>query len=217
MTDLWYAAYGSNLSRERFTTYLSGGRPVGAAREYPGARDRRPPSDDRALLLPGRIFFAGLSLTWGGGMAFYDPDAAGTVYARAYRITAAQFSDVAAQEMRRPPGADLDLEPVLLRHRHTYGPGRYETLHLVGELEERPVLTFTAPTDHGLVPNPPAAGYLATIARGLREGHGLDDGAVADYLAAASATAGRQLSRPSTVHAPSAAPWSGLAPSAAST
>lgn len=187
MTDLWYAAYGSNLAGDRFTTYLSGGRPVGAARDYPGARDRRPPSDDRPLLLPGRIFFAGRSLTWGGGMAFYDPDAAGTVYARAYRITAEQFSDLAAQEMRRAPGTDLDLEPVLTARRHTYGPGRYETLHLVGELAERPVLTFTSPSDHGLAPNPPASAYLATIARGLRECHGLSDEAVAAYLHAAGA------------------------------
>ena len=39
MPDLWYAAYGSNLARDRFETYLSGGRPDGAARHYPGARD----------------------------------------------------------------------------------------------------------------------------------------------------------------------------------
>lgn len=191
MSDLWYAAYGSNLDRDRFTTYLSGGRPIGAARHYPGARDPRPPSDDRALRLPGRIFFAGRSLTWGGGMAFYDPDAEGTVYARAYRITAGQFSDLAAQEMRREPGSDLDLGPVLAARRHSYGPGRYETLHLVGELEQRPVLTFTAPVDHGLVSNPPAPDYLATITRGLRECHALSDEAVADYLDAACDGGGR--------------------------
>lgn len=190
MADLWYAAYGSNLARGRFTTYLSGGRPIGAARHYPGARDPRPPTDDRPLLLPGRIFFAGTSLTWGGGMAFYDPDAEGTVYARAYRITDGQFSDLAAQEMRREPGSDLDLGPVLAGRRHSYGPGRYETLHLVGELEQRPVLTFTAPVDHGLRPNPPAADYLATIARGLQESHALSDETVADYLDAAQAGRG---------------------------
>lgn len=190
MADLWYAAYGSNLARDRFTTYLSGGRPVGAARHYPGARDPRPPSDDRPLLLPGRIYFAGRSLTWGGGMAFYDPDAPGTVYARAYRLSAEQFSDLAAQEMRRDPGTDLDLAPVLAGRRHSYGPGRYETLHLVGELEQHPVLTFTAPVDHGLAPNPPGPGYLATIARGLRECHRLSDDTVVAYLDAARAVSG---------------------------
>ncbi len=185
MPDLWYAAYGSNLARDRFETYLSGGRPDGAARHYPGARDPSPPIDDRPLLVPGHLFFAWQSPTWGGGIAFYDPDGEGTVYARAYRITAAQFSDLAAQEMRRDPGVDLDLTEVLARRRHSYGPGRYETLHLVGELDDLPVLTFTAPEGHGLRPNPPAPAYLATIRRGLRECHGLSDTAAAAYLAAA--------------------------------
>jgi hypothetical protein len=75
VADLWYAAYGSNLARDRFENYLSGGRPVGATRHYPGARDSSPPIDDRPLLLPGRLFFAWESPTWGGGIAFYDPPA----------------------------------------------------------------------------------------------------------------------------------------------
>ena len=118
-------------------------------------------------------------------MAFYDADGEGTVYARAYRITAEQFSDLAAQEMRRAPGLELDLSEVLTRRRHAYGPGRYETLHLVGQLDDLPVLTFTAPEGHGLIPCPPAPAYLDTIARGLRECHGLSDAAAAAYLDAA--------------------------------
>ncbi len=187
MADVWYAAYGSNLARDRFEAYLVGGRPAGATRHYPGARDRRPPVDDRPLLVPGRIFFAGDSPTWGGGIAFYDADGEGTVYARAYRITVEQFSDLAAQEMRRDPGPELDLSQVLAQRRHSYGPGRYETLHLVGELEDLPVLTFTAPEGHGLRPNAPSPTYRATISRGLRECHGLSAAAISDYLAAAGA------------------------------
>ena len=185
MTELWYAAYGSNLARDRFLAYLSGGRPHGATRTYPGARDPRPPTDDRPLMLPGRIFFAWESPTWGGGIAFYDSDGEGTVYARAYRITAEQFADLAAQEMRRDPGAELDLSHVLARHRHSYGPGRYETLHLVGELDDLPVLTFTAPADHTLPTNPPAPAYVETIVRGLRECHGLTEKQARSYLMAA--------------------------------
>lgn len=185
MGDLWYGAYGSNLSRDRFEAYLSGGRPAGATRHYPGARDPSPPTDDRPLLLPGRLFFAWDSPTWGGGIAFYDADAEGTVYARAYRITTEQFSDLAAQEMRRDPGAELDLSQVLAQRRHSYGPGRYETLHLVGELDDLPVVTFTAPEGHGLRPNAPAPSYRATISRGLRECHGLSATAIDDYLRAA--------------------------------
>lgn len=182
MAELWYAAYGSNLARDRFETYLSGGRPPGATRIYPGARDPRPPGDDRPLILSGRLFFAWESPTWGGGIAFYDPDAPGSVYARAYRITEEQFSDLAAQEMRREPGADLDLGRVLTERRHTYGPGRYETLHLVGELDDLPVLTFTASRGHGLVAKPPAPAYVDTIVRGLLECHGLTEGQARGYL-----------------------------------
>lgn len=186
--DVWYAAYGSNLARERFETYLAGGRPVGASRRYPGARNASPPVDDRPLLLPGSIFFAWNSPIWGGGIAFYDADAAGTVYARAYRITYQQFCDLAAQEMHREPGTEFDLTRVLAQRRYSYGPGRYETLHLVGELDGLPVLTFTAPTGHGLAPNAPAPAYLATIARGLQECHGLGEDQARAYLAAAGAT-----------------------------
>ena len=32
MQHIWYVAYGSNLSRERFCTYLQGGQPNGSER-----------------------------------------------------------------------------------------------------------------------------------------------------------------------------------------
>lgn len=89
--------------------------------------------------------------------------------------------------MRREPGTDLDLTAVLAARRHSYGPGRYETLHLVGELDDLPVLTFTAPADHGLAHNPPAEAYLDRIGRGLRDCHGLTKEQADAYLAAASA------------------------------
>ncbi len=40
-------------------------------------------------------------------MAFFDPDGAGSVACRAYLLTAEQFADVAAQEMRRQPGGEF--------------------------------------------------------------------------------------------------------------
>jgi hypothetical protein len=180
--QVWYASYGSNLSRDRFLCYLQGGRPEGASRSYPGARDRSTPADDRALTLPGEMFFGWESPTWGGGIAFYDAAAAGTTLARAYLVTEQQFADVAAQEMHRTPGADLDLSHVLEHSRHELGPGRYEALHLVGELEGAPVLTFTTPDPTALQPNSPASAYLRMIVRGLREAHGLSDGELAAYL-----------------------------------
>ncbi|WP_406830173.1 histone deacetylase [Pedococcus sp. KACC 23699] len=181
--QIWYASYGSNLARDRFLCYVRGGRPAGASRTYPGARDTTPPADDRALTLPGEMFFAWESPTWGGGIAFYDPTASGRTLARAYLLTDGQFADVAAQEMHREPGEDLDLTTVLDESRHDLGPGRYESLHLVGELEGRPVLTFTAPDSAGLQRNAPTRGYVEMIARGLSDTHGLGVDEITAYVA----------------------------------
>jgi len=182
--QVWYACYGSNLLRERFLCYLQGGRPPGATRTHAGARDRRPPAKDVPMTLPGDVLFGWSSPTWGGGIAFYHADIEGAALARAYLVTDQQFSDVVAQEMRREPGTDLDLTTVLDKRRHDTGPGRYESLHLVGELEDVPVLTFTTPDPDVLQRNPPSEPYLSTIAEGLRQSHGLSDAAICDYLVA---------------------------------
>jgi hypothetical protein len=180
---LWYASYGSNLSRDRFLCYLRGGRPEGARRTYPGARDRTLPVADTPFVLPGSVFFGGHSPTWGGGIAFYDAGSTDDVaLSRAYLITEGQFADVAAQEMRRDPGEDLDLTTVLDERSHTLGEGHYEALHLVGELDGRPVITFTSPEPAEVEPAAPSAAYLAMIARGLQETHEQTDAEVVDYL-----------------------------------
>jgi hypothetical protein len=179
---VWYAGYGSNIDEGRFLRYLTGGRPPGAVRETPGARDTSPPVDQRAIVLPGRMFFGWESPTWGGGISFLDASSDGSAFARAYLVTHEQLADVAAQEMHREPGEELDLTGVLADRSHSYGPGRYETIHLVGELDDLPVLTFTASTTTDIAVNAPSGAYLATIVRGLRATHGLPDADVADYL-----------------------------------
>ncbi|WP_234430953.1 histone deacetylase [Streptomyces sp. NRRL F-4489] len=184
VTHVWYAAYGSNTHPERFAHYLSGGRPPGGHRHTPGCRDPRPPRRTAPVLLRGRLYFATESAQWTGGRAFYDPDAEGKLPACAYLLTVSQFSDVAAQEMYRPPGGDLDLAPVLRAGRAVLGPGRYETLICPGWLDGHPVLTFTAPwrgTD--LPPNPPSAAYLRHIAAGIGAAHGWPPHRTAAYLA----------------------------------
>jgi len=197
MDHVWYAAYGSNLSRDRFTHYLTGGRPPGAARGYDGARDASEPLGDVPLTLEGQVYFAWDSPTWGGGIAFYDPDASGGVVdvgpdaggapgvaARAYLVTGEQFSDVASQEMRRPIGRDLPLAELFREGRTAVlGPGRYDTLHVVGEVDAVPVVTFTASWEHASAAlNPPVDAYLRTIATGLAESHGWDPPEICDYL-----------------------------------
>ena len=181
---VWYAAYGSNMHVDRFTCYLAGGRPPGGTRTYPGCRDPRPPRRMIPVMLPGRLYFALESAVWTGGMGFYDPLDPGEMPARAYLITAQQFSDVAAQEMHRDPGDDIDLADVLVTGRTQIGEGRYETLVCSGLLDGYPVLTFTAPWRSGeAVLNRPSAAYLRTFSAGLRESHGWNTDQVSAYLA----------------------------------
>ncbi|MEV6103136.1 histone deacetylase [Streptomyces sp. NPDC051940] len=180
------------MHAERLRCYLAGGRPTGAARSQPGCRDPRPPLRSVAVELPGTLYFAQESEVWGGGRAFYDPGGPGVVWARAHLLTVGQFSDIAAQEMGRAPGRDLDLTAVLAEGRAALGPGRYETLVRPGDLHGLPLLTFTAPfsqTEAEL--NAPSAAYLRHLADGLAETGVWEPDRIAAYLAGCPGAAGR--------------------------
>jgi hypothetical protein len=181
---IWYVAYGSNLSRERFCCYLHGGRPDGNDRDYPGCRDSSDPIDSFGLLIAGGVYFAGRSSGWRAGMAFYDPEAPGEVAARAYLITAEQFVDVLAQETLRPPGMALDLTPVFLGHRYSNGVGGYPILVRVGDRGGVPLVTFTRDRHSASTLLAPNVHYLAAMATGLREAHWWSRTQIERYLSA---------------------------------
>jgi hypothetical protein len=186
MTDLvWYAAYGSNMHLARLRCYLLGGTPEGGTLVLPGCRNPADPVRSVPLMLPGQLYFATESLVWTGGRAFYDPDTRGEIAARGHLLTTDQFSDIAAQEMYREPGTDLDLTEAITSGRATLGPGRYETLVCAGTHDGYPILTFTAPWHCADLPgNPPSAAYLCHLAAGLVDSHGWDVERIAIYLAA---------------------------------
>lgn len=188
---VWYAAYGSNMHRDRLSYYIQGGRPPGGARTYPGCRDRRLPETAIPVMLPGQLYFALESMAWTGGMGFYDPEDLGEMPARAYLVSSQQFSDIAAQEMYQDPGGDVDLTQVLAHGRAKLGPGRYETLVCPGLIDGLPVLTFTAPWRRSEAElNRPAAAYLRNFASGLAEAHGWTPKETAIYLSARPGAAG---------------------------
>lgn len=191
---VWYVAYGSNLASDRFRCYLAGGQPAGGRRVYPGCRDPREPRRIAAVEVPGGLVFSGESAAWGGGRAFYDLSAPGLVAGRAYLMTAEQLGDVAAQEMYREPGSAFaqDLAEALdeVESVRVLGPGRYETIARLGELDGVPMFTVTDANAADLEPSAPSAAYLHWIATGLREAHGWDPSQVADYLSEARGVAG---------------------------
>ncbi len=158
MSLVWYAAYGSNLSRERFGCYVTGGTPPGANRMYAGCRDRTPPRATAALRIDGRLGFAGESLVWGGGLVYLDPGARGEVVSRGYLITAEQLEDVFEEERR------------------------YDTLTVVGDRDDVPIVALISTEPHEAAA--PSAAYLRTILSGLTDGLLDLDAAIAYVLAA---------------------------------
>ncbi|MEU1955722.1 histone deacetylase [Nocardia rhamnosiphila] len=202
---VWYAAYGSNTDPERLRCYLTGTRPAGAVHRPPGTgrgagapagcRDRTPPARSIALVLPGLLYFATESVVWTGGRAFYDPATSAELPVRAYLLTRSQFSDIAAQEMYRPAGTDLDLSEAVRTGRSHLGPGRYETLVCPGVFDGLPILTWTAPWRwREIGGNPPAAAYLGRIGTGLRAAHRWSVSETAGYLASRPGAAGHWTS-----------------------
>lgn len=191
---VWYVAYASNLSLERFRYYLQGGPVPGGSRVYAGCRDRADPLDIVGLHLPGRLLFAGRSAVWGGGIAFHDVvaagRAAGRVAGRGYLLTHGQLADVVAQETRQPVGGAVAcrIEEQLTGLDGTVpiqgGAGLYDTITVLGRRDGVPLVTITHAAVASMTPTAPTAAYLGWMAAGLRQTHGWDAVRTDRYLAA---------------------------------
>ena len=181
---VWYAAYGSNLSRERFARYLCGGAPDGATvtHVYPGCRDPSDPLDDVADEIDLELAFGGTSLTWGGGVALVRPGPR-RAKVRLYLLTREQFADVVAQENWIEPGTLFYEGPTTLDRAHVY-----RVVLVVGDRDGIPVVTLSQDSDVPLAR--PSAAYLRHIAIGLRESHALSDDEIVDYLTSAPGISG---------------------------
>jgi hypothetical protein len=180
---VWYAAYGSNVDRQRFLTYLTGGPVAGAADWQVGARDPTPPREERPYRFSRPVRFALHSRRWDGAIALLDHQvAAPGALGRRYLITAAQLADVVAQENRRPT-TDLPLAELTRDEVHALSDRTYDGLLLVDHDGGVPVVTFTFPRDPvALTAAAPSAAYLGTIARGIRDTHDMTPGDVACLL-----------------------------------
>lgn len=191
---VWYAAYGSNLHWPRFRCYLEGGRAPGGSRVHAPCADRRPPRAETAATLPFPLFFAGRSPTWGGGIAFLDPTRRDAeTLARLYLVTAEQFTGLAAGEARRSR-VRLPAAGAATPSWYRFAPGAYGVVLRCGQRGGLPIMTVTGPPAHAQVA-PPRPAYLATIAAGLAETHGLSSTAAAAYLTGVPGVAGHYSRR----------------------
>ncbi|MFP4113495.1 MAG: hypothetical protein ACLFUA_03910 [Spirochaetales bacterium] len=197
MNMLWYAAYGSNVNRNRLLEYIRGGTSRFNGVRYPGCRNKQDPIRDYAIAINRELYFARMSDPWGGAVAFARPEpSTSRTLGRAYLITAEQFVDIACQENGRRPG---DPEIVLdyaysERHPESYfnpsdpsipagqGGQWYGRIVLLGTRESWPVFTLTAEWEGYADVNPPARAYLRCIADGIKQLGRISHKALVEYF-----------------------------------
>jgi hypothetical protein len=192
---VWYAAYGSNLCRERFLRYLAGGPVPGTEATQQGSRDPSGPRADRPYRIPRTLYFAGTSRTWGGGgVAYLDADEVPTVptLGRLWLITIRQLEDVYRQENREPDVLPVDLAELIHHGELRPGEGAYGRLVHLGSIAATPVVTFTS-ADRRSDQATPHESYREVIVRGLGESWGLDRQQALAYLAGLPQPPGRRL------------------------
>lgn len=162
---VWYACYGSNLSRERFLFLIKGGFYRRNNMNYGGCADKREPIKDRPIRIPHRLYFGNKSSFWRGcGVAFIDPERSmeESTLGRMYLITEEQFERIRNQE---GPGFDW------------YG----KVLEL-GEADGYRIITYTSKEIRP--PNLPHLPYLQVIVEGLKETYpDMDDETIEKYFA----------------------------------
>ena len=170
--DVWYVAYGSNLSANRLQEYLDSCPPVTGPLAW------------EPVEVPHQLYFTGRSSRWGGAPAFLDPQvdpAAGTLGV-AWLLHEHQFAGVLARENGR---TDLTLP----RSLPTFEPGgstrlfdsRYGLVVGCESPDPRPAFTFTSasvPVDRAR----PSPAYVDVMVAGLVAAHGLSATAARAYV-----------------------------------
>jgi hypothetical protein len=186
-SHVWYACYGSNLSSQRISCYIQGGKPLESNRNYQGCTDKTPPLKDRQYVIYHELYFAKSSPIWdNGGVAFLKPekDPEYTTLGRMYLITEEQFIQVLRQENGQDPddtSMTIDLKRTIQKGAITIGNGWYSHVMFLGFKDEVPIFTFTSPDI--LTPNPPGPHYLQTIRSGIHECYpSLTDSDIDEYF-----------------------------------
>ncbi len=161
MNYLIYAAYGSNLLKERFMVYIKGGRY--RDREYKGSKDKTNPRDLGWTYVPHRLYFAKESSRWGNkGVAFLscekEKDSNFYAVVRLWKVSEQQFKDIKEQEGQTWYNVELEL----------------------GEKDGLIIKTITGYWESEI--NKPSEEYLNVIKEGLKETTKWSDDKIEQYL-----------------------------------
>jgi hypothetical protein len=149
-----YAAYGSNLLKERLLTYIKGGKFRGLPKWHTGCPDKTEPLSLGWKKTPYRVYFGGYSGSWEGGAAFLsteiEPNSEYHAVVRLWKMKREQYECVKSQE----------------------GESYVKEINL-GTLDGLEILTFTS--EKKLNYNPPSKLYLDVLKEGLKETTGWTD------------------------------------------
>ena len=186
INEVWYACYGSNIREERFMCYISGGTPPGALKNFEGCSDKSKPKASGTIEIPYQMYFAKESPTWnGGGICFLKPekDEKVNTLGRRYLISSGQFIDLVRQELKFDGTIEIDFEHLTREgFFNCMTDGRYGLLLYLGEIEGKPVVTFTSEIYLEKEINRPDKAYLSTIIRGLKEVYDLSNEELFNYF-----------------------------------
>ncbi len=200
MTDndlVWYVGYGSNILRERFLCYITGGQPAGSHKTHEGCRDKNLPVDDKPTVINHELYFAKNSSSWqNGGIGFVNGNAnsAITTYSRMYLLTKQQLEDVAKQENDSEDFVILNFEEAITNGYTIFkSPSWYGNLLYLGEYNQHPVFTLTSKTIFTPATKP-SLEYLTTIIKGIQQTHRLTTEELVNYLIGKSGISGNYTS-----------------------
>lgn len=184
---VWYASYGSNLSRERFLCYIQGGRPAESTKVEKGCRDKSLPIEDRKIAIPYELYFAKHSSRWGGAVCFLAQQKLGEedeniTLGRMYLITKEQFADVVSQE-NDGKHIEINFEEVIDAGAKVITQAWYGNIVYLGCQDNYPIFTFTASWKIEEAEfKKPSGEYLRTLSKGLQDRYGLRKKEIARYL-----------------------------------
>lgn len=175
--SLWYVAYGSNMDPQLLKRYLHSDK-LSAPRQM------------RPLDVPRRIYFAGNSARWSGGVAFISlqeyPSIEASQYAKcvAYEVEADELQEIFRGENGLHDASldvgNLNLSPnewrtIAVPLSVNITKGKYNAVLRLGDIDGKPAYTFT--TARNLELNIPSGQYQKAIlsALGVRMSQGEAD------------------------------------------
>ncbi|HSX16487.1 MAG TPA: M20/M25/M40 family metallo-hydrolase [Patescibacteria group bacterium] len=191
---VWYATYGSGLSKQNFLKQVRGGQPAGSSRVFLGCTDPNEPLQDAFISLPYTLYFAGNCQPWGGGGHINiqpEPTPSAHTIARAYLITIEQFEEIAAQQNDRAIAQRLPFREAMRDGHATVGKGtgHYDELVYCGTKDHHPIFTLTAVTPE-LPYVAPSPVYAKLLCQGLSENTAMNQKTAVEYMLSMPGIAG---------------------------